>query len=198
MPTLLSQPISRQLLMAATLTPALVDVPATSYFMIDGQGDPGMSAEFDAAWETLEPLAATLWLLMEPDAHKRPMPLESIWWTTEDAHQEEGTWTLMVALPEGATIDHLFQTMATLRALGQELPAFEGLRFGRLAEGRAVQVLQRGSYQPDGPTYERMLHYAHEHGLCLTGLRHEIYLTDPRRSSPEPVEMLVRYPVCAS
>lgn len=195
MPTLLSKPITPDLLMAAAVTPVLVDVPATSYLMIDGKGDPSTSPDFDAAWATLEPLAATLWLLIVPDATPRPMPLESIWWTDEDGAREQGTWTLMVGLPEAATITHLEQAMETLRELDQALPAFHHLRFGRLTEGKAIQVLQRGPYQPDGPTFERLLHVAHEHGLTLTGLRHEIYLTDPRRSTPCPLELLLRYPV---
>lgn len=195
MPTLLSKPMTQDLLMAAAVTPALVDVPATSYLMIDGKGDPSTSAEFDAAWETLEPLAATLWLLVEPEAAPRPMPLESIWWTDEDGGQEQGIWTLMVGLPDGATITHLERALETLKELKRGLPAFEELRFGRMTEGQAVQVLQRGPYQPDGPTFERLLHFAHEHGLDFTGLRHEIYLTDPRRSTPCPLELLLRYPV---
>lgn len=195
LPTLLSKPVTQDLLMAAAVTPALVHVPSTSYLMIDGKGDPGTSAEFDAAWETLEPLATTLWLLIEPENTPRPMPLECIFWVDEG--QEQGVWTLMVALPDDATISHLEQAMGTLRELNQELPAFDGLRFGRLTEGQAVQVVQRGPYLPEGPTFERLLHFAHERGLNLTGLRHEIYLTDPRRSTPCPLELVVRYPVCA-
>ncbi|HEY9857085.1 MAG TPA: GyrI-like domain-containing protein [Stenomitos sp.] len=196
MPTLLSKPITPDLLMAAAVTPILVDVPAASYLMVDGKGDPSTSADFDAAWKTLEPLAATLWLLIEPDSAPRPLPpLESIWWTDEDDGQEQGVWTLMVALPDAATIIHLEQAMEALRELNQELPALDRLRFGRLTEGKAVQVVQRGPYLPDGPTFERLLHFAHAHGYSLTGLRHEIYLTDPRRSTPCPLELLLRYPV---
>lgn len=195
MPTLLAKPITPDLLMAAAVTPVLVDVPATSYLMIDGKGDASTSAEFDAAWETLEPLAATLWLLMDPDHNPRPMPLESLWWTDETGDHEQGIWTLMVSLPDGATLAHLEMALETLDELEQELPAFDKLRFGRVEEGQAIQVLQRGCYLPEGPTFERLLHYAHEHGLELSGLRHEIYLSDPRRATPCPLELLIRYPV---
>lgn len=198
MPTLLAKPITPALLMEVTVTPVLVDVPAASYLMIDGKGDPSTSAEFDAAWETLEPLAATLWLLMDPDYNPRPMPLESLWWTDSEGSHEQGTWTLMVGLPDGATLAHLEMALETLDELGQELPAFDQLRFGLLQEGQAVQLLQRGPYLPEGPTFERLLHFAHEHGLDLSGLRHEIYLSDPRRSTPCPLERLIRYPVAQS
>lgn len=194
MPTLLPKPITPKLLEPAALNPILVDVPATSYLMIDGKGDPSTSAEFDAAWQTLEPLSATLWLLMDPDYHPRPVPIECLW-RQDDAHHEQGTWTLMVSLPDDATLNHLEMALETLDELEQELPSFQKMRFGRVNEGQAVQVLQRGPTMPEGPTYERLLHFAHEHGLNLSGLRHEIYLSDPRRSNRCPLELLIRYPV---
>lgn len=195
MATFLLKKRPQDLLESATATPALVEVPAASYLMIEGQGDPGASAEFDAAWETLLPLAAALQRLLDPRASECPLPMESLRWTDESGGKEQETWTLMVALPEEATLAHLEKAMVALHAEGHQLPAFQSLRFGRLHEGRAVQLLHRGPASHDAPIIERLERFVQPHGLRLSGPRHEIYRGDPRRSDDGSLETLVLYPV---
>lgn len=197
MPSLLTKQTAWDLLLAATESPALVEVPATSYLMIDGQGDPATSPEFDAAWETLEPLATALWLLMDVTGTTRPMPLECLRWADETAGHEPGTWSLLAALPAAATLTHLEHAMEALHAVGQKLPAFQVLRFGRLNEGKSVQMLQQVADHTDDPATERLLSFVQQQGLCLAGTRHEIYLEDPRRAATGSVKAVLRYPVTA-
>lgn len=191
--TLLLDPAHPQVLAICDLGPALVDVPAASYLMIDGHGDPGTSAEFDLAYETLHPLAAELRRHASCQSGAGPVMLESLWWAG-DGH-EPGMWTLMASLPDDATIIHLEGALSALRARRQRLPAFHELRFGRLHEGRAVQMVHRGPYCDTGPTLVRLQRFARREGLRLSGLRHEIYLEDPRRTTPCPLETLLRFPV---
>lgn len=184
----------QDLLASATATPTLVEVPAASYLMIDGKGDPATSSAFDAAWETLRPLVSALHRLITPHS-ERPLALESLWWTPEDAPSDPEGWTLMAVLPEEATLTHLERALVRLHAKEASLPAFGDLRFGRLDEVKAVQMLQRGPYRHEGRALDRLNHFVRAHGLCLTGPRHEIYLGDPRRSAHGKLKTIVRHPV---
>ncbi|MFB8319122.1 GyrI-like domain-containing protein [Streptomyces sp. NPDC055954] len=53
-----------------------------------------------------------------------------------------------------------------------------------------------GPYDDEGPVLAA-LHdeYLAAHGLRMTGLHHEIYLSDPRRTEPAKLRTVLRQPV---
>ena len=56
-----------------------------------------------------------------------------------------------------------------------------------------------GSYDNEAATIDEMSKYVAEAGyiedLCDTRFHHEIYLTDPRRCSPEKLKTVIRHPI---
>ena len=44
-------------------------------------------------------------------------------------------------------------------------------------------------------TIDAILHFMDENGLKINGLHHEIYLSDPRKTAPEKMKTIIRYPV---
>ena len=69
----------------ATDEPALVDVPARPYLMIDGTGDPNTSREYQDAVTALYPLAYGLRKAVKDatGVAYTVMPLEALWWVPD-------------------------------------------------------------------------------------------------------------------
>jgi hypothetical protein len=75
-----------------------------------------------------------------------------------------------------------------------EIP-YDSATFEVLREGRAVQVLHVGPYDQEQPTVERIHRYLDAHGLVVKGRHHEIYISDPRRTSPAKLKTVIRFAV---
>ena len=72
---------------------------------------------------------------------------------------------------------------------------FDKLRYEKYAEGTVVQVLHLGPFSEEGPVIERMHEYAINQGYVLHKKHHEIYLSDPRRTTPEKLRTVIRQPI---
>ncbi len=51
------------------------------------------------------------------------------------------------------------------------------------------------AYADEGPTIQGLHRFAEAQGYHLHGLHHEIYLSDPRRTTPEKLKTVIRQPV---
>src|SRR5512137_186301 len=122
-------------------TVALVEVPAMSYLMIDGEGDPNTSKSYAEAIETLFAVAYTVKFsvkkLLEIDYGV--LPLESLWWaddmtafTTGD--KAKWKWTAMIMQPSFVTAKVVADAVADVKKK-KNPPAIGKLRFESLAEG---------------------------------------------------------------
>ena len=71
--------------------------------------------------------------------------------------------------------------------------------FFTLDEGLCVQCMHIGSYDSEPITVNVMRTYSNEQGyeFDLTDMRlhHEIYLSDPRKMSPEKLKTVIRIPI---
>ncbi|CAH0137173.1 GyrI-like domain-containing protein [Microbacterium sp. Bi121] len=181
----------------------LVDVPAMSYLMIDGHGDPNTSPEFTTAIEALYPIAYGLKFASKRDLDRdyTVMPLEGLWWADDHASftssrdKSAWHWTLMIMQPEW--VDHAMFADAVARASAKnpDVRADE-VRLESLHEGLCAQTLHVGSYDDEAPVLATMHdEFIPEHGLRLTGTHHEIYFSDPRRGDPANRRTLLRQPV---
>lgn len=188
-------------LYTATARPALVDVPALTYLMIDGHGDPNTAPEYAEAVQVLYAVAYAAKFAVRgaggPDL--AVMPLEGLWWAPDMSVFGTGDkgawdWTMMIMQPDPVTPEVIGQARA---AASSKAPAaaLARLRVAGLAEGRAAQVLHVGPYAAEGPTIERLHAFIAEQGLRRSGRHHEIYLGDPRRTAPERLRTVIRQPV---
>jgi hypothetical protein len=187
-------------LYAAKPAPAFVEAPELACFMIDGAGDPNGSPEFAAAVEALYSVSYGLKF-----AHKKAgkadwtvMGLEGLWWSEDMADFTAGNksgwkWTLLIVQPD-------FVAEADLTAAVEEAakkkgnPALGKLRFSRFKEGLSAQYLHTGSYAAEGPGIARLHDFIRENGKELSGLHHEIYLSDARRVPEEKLKTIIRQP----
>jgi hypothetical protein len=185
--------------------PAIVEVPALAFLMVDGRGDPGTSEAYHEALEALYGVAYTLkFSLKKADAERdfKVAPLEGLWWTDAAAptmaelqrDRDSWNWTMMIAVPDEITADEV-TAAARAAARRKELAAAQLVRLERLEEGLAAQLLHVGPYAEEEPTIARLHEFVIAQGYELRGRHHEIYLGDPRRTAPERLKTVLRHPV---
>lgn len=176
---------------AKTGEPVVVDVPARPYLMIDGAGDPNTSEEYRQAVEALYPLAYGLRAAVKTHTGDTyaVMPLEGLWWVPDMRRfglvdRSAWLWTAMICLPGSVTDVMAAEVLAAVTAK-KRLAAGSRARVEPFGDGMAAQVLHVGPYAAEGPTIESLHRFIADHGYTLVGKHHEIYLSDPRRGSPE-------------
>lgn len=192
---------SRQLYSAGH-QPALVDVPEFLFLMVDGHGDPNVSADYGQAVEALYSVSYAIKFALKRGPQEldyRVMPLEGLWWVPDMSQfsieqKADWGWTMMIRQPDEVDED-LFDEAVRKAAVKKSLPAASLLRLERFTERLAAQIMHIGPYAEEGPTIQRLHAFIADQGHDLVGKHHEIYLSDPRRAAPEKMKTIVRQPV---
>lgn len=177
-----------------------VDVPPMNYLMILGEGDPNTSDEYKAAVETLYSVSYALKFKIKKGPHGidyAVMPLESLWWLPGSAefifdNKAAMQWAAMIVQPDQVTPQLYEETRAQITR--KRLPALSRLRYETLHEGRAAQILHIGSWDEEAGSVEKLRRFIEDRGGRPRGRHHEIYLSDPRRTSPEKLRTIIRQP----
>ncbi len=185
---------------ASASKPALLDIPAMNALMVDGQGSPEAPA-YQEAVGSLYSVAYTLkFAFKKSKAIDYPvMALESLWWAEDISDFIEGRtqnwkWTALIILPDVVTKKDVAAAVAAVKAKAK-FPRFPLVRFEKLKEGKAGQILHVGPYSEVGRTIERLHTFIEESGYKLRGKHHEIYMNDPRRVAPEKLKTIIRHPI---
>lgn len=168
--------------------PTLIDIPVTHYLSINGHGQPG-GPEFQDAIGALYPMAYTIKMTRKFAGQESfPVaPLEGVYTAITD-------WQLLLPVPSIIHKKEVLQTAAKLVEKGKT-ESVQRVDLITRKEGRCLQALHVGPYDQVAETINVLKNYAAANGLELVGPHHEIYLSDPRRTAPEKLKTLVRYPV---
>ncbi len=185
---------------ASAKRPEIVDVPAMSFLMVDGAGDPNTSQAYRDALEALYVVAYTLKFALKKaeGINYRVAPLEGLWWSEDlDAFltgaKDNWLWTMMIAQPSIVTPAWVDKAMEEVQRKKAPV-ALALLRFERFHEGLSAQIMHIGPYATEAPTIQKLHDFIHIEGGTLTGHHHEIYLGDPRRAAPEKLKTVIRQP----
>lgn len=157
-----------------------VEVPALSYLMVDGEGDPNESPDYAQAVEALFSVAYTTKFMVKKgpgEIDYAVMPLEGLWWADDLAafakrERSQWKWTMMIMQPSFVSAEVTSAAVAEVRRR-KSLAAVDKLRLQTLSEGTCAQVLHVGPFTEEGPTIER-LHAFVEEQAALAGKHHEI------------------------
>lgn len=190
----------KELFTPPSKAPVLVDVPSLRFLMIDGQGDPNTSPEYEAAVQTLYSVAYSLRFALKKAGildYGVP-PLEGLWWAADmaaflAADRAAWQWTMLILTPDQVTRDWFDRAVTEARAKGA--PAVDRLRLDAYTEGRSAQIMHLGPYSAEGPTIQRLHAFIEAEGYALRGKHHEVYLSDPRRTAPDKMKTILRQPV---
>jgi len=180
----------------------VVDVPPLTYIMVDGEGDPNTSQQYQDAIQVLYALSYTLKFAIkrgEAQVDYVVMPLEGLWWVDEmdefDIDDKDAwKWTSMILQPEPVTPELFAEAFEEVQKK-KNLPALEKARLEELHEGLSAQIMHIGPYAEETPTIEKLHSFIRDNGYELSGKHHEIYLGDPRRAAPEKLKTVIRQPM---
>lgn len=181
--------------------PVVVDVPPLRFLMLDGKGDIG-GPTYQHAVEALYGLAyPTKFAAKKQLGLNYPvMPLEGLYY--DPSHSTAFTpemrdtldYRLLIMLPDEVPSEFVEEVRAKV-ASKKDLPRLSEVRVQTFSEGPSIQIMHVGPYAEETPTIERLLAFAAEKGLDVTGDHHEIYLGDPRKGDPAKLKTVLRYGV---
>lgn len=190
--------------------PAIIEVPEMTFIMIDGHGDPNTSEAYQTAIEVLYGLAYTVKMSKTGGRQLKGYydfvvpPLEGLW-STDTGVVETGItdknafcWTSMMRMPEFVTPE-VFEEVKI--HLSKKKPSLDSsiARLEVFTEGLCAQVMHTGSYDSEPATIHALKTFVAESGyrIDLSDKRkhHELYLNDPRKTSPEKLKTIIRYPI---
>ena len=189
--------------------PEIVTVPAMNYVAVEGAGDPNEEGgAYQRAIGVLYAVAYTLKMSartgrrIEGAFEYVVPPLEGFWWQNgvmgvDYADKSSFHWISVIRLPDFVTeADFQWARAEAERKKKLDCSAAE---FLTLREGLCVQIMHLGSYDSEPASVALMDEYLKKNGyqndLSDRRLHHEIYLSDPRKSSPEKWKTVIRHPI---
>jgi hypothetical protein len=178
-----------------------VDVPAMNFLMIDGVGDPNTAPAYKEAVEALYGVSYTLKFTVKKSPKGTDytvMPLEGLWWSgnMDDfirGNKNNWYWTAMIMQPDFITKEMVEKAKEDV-AKKKGLTNLGQLRFEKFREGLSAQIMYLGPFADEGPTITMIHEDIAQNDRKLRGKHHEIYLSDPRKTSPEKLKTIIRQP----
>ena len=189
--------------------PQIVNVPKANYIAIRGQGNPNEEGgAYQRAISVLYAVAYTLKMSYKTDykidgfyEYVVP-PLEGFWWQdgifgVDYSKKGEFNWISIIRLPDFITRENFDWAVKT--ASEKKKIDCSSAEFFTVEEGLCVQIMHIGSFDDEPASLEKMDKYLEENGyekdFSDTRLHHEIYLSDPRKSTPDKQKTVIRHPV---
>ncbi len=186
---------------AAPRNPVLIETKPASYLAISGTGAPGGTA-FQSCIEALYSMAFTIKMTRKfaGKGDYTVSKLEGLYWCEEtdgdfsSVPKDKWHWKLLIRTPDFIAPRDLKDAVAVLDKRGKKRLAPE-VKLETIDEGTCVQMLHVGPYEREKETIDKMIAFAGSKGLVAHGRHHEIYLSDPRRISPDKLKTILRLPV---
>jgi len=189
--------------------PEVIDIPAYSFLIIDGQGNPNSEA-FAECIGVLYSLSYAI--KMTPKKMETPpsgycdytvYPLEGIWDITDEAkktfdgtiNKDDLVFRLMIRQPDFVD-ESFFQQMLAQVKEKKPHPLLDQVKFETITDGPCVQMLHIGSYDDEPASFQIMEDFANAEGLTRLSKRHrEIYLSDFRKVPADKLKTVLRFQV---
>lgn len=190
--------------------PSIVEVPSMQYAAVRGHGDPNEpDGEYGRAVAVLYGISYTIKMSYKGSRKVDGFfeyvvpPLEGFWWMEGgapgvDYRNKSGfNWISIIRVPEFVTEEvFAWAKEEAQRKKGIDTSLAELIT---VSEGLCVQCLHIGSYNEEPATVAKMDRYLLEQGyendISDRRRHHEIYLSDPRKVSPERMKTVIRHPV---
>ena len=189
--------------------PQIVNVPKANYIAIRGQGNPNEEGgAYQRAISVLYAVAYTLKMSYKTDYKIAGFfeyvvpPLEGFWWQNgihgvDYSKKDEFNWISIIRLPDFITRENFDWAVKT--ASEKKKIDCSKAEFLTIEEGLCVQIMHIGSFDDEPASLEKMDKYLEENGyekdFSDTRLHHEIYLSDPRKSTPDKQKTVIRQPI---
>ncbi|HOI76915.1 MAG TPA: GyrI-like domain-containing protein [Methanofastidiosum sp.] len=182
----------------------IVNVPTMNFLTIIGKGNPNKSEEFQEAVEALYTVSYSI--KMSPKKGTAPKgyfeyvvpPLEGLWWISGEefnlTEKDRFEWKIMIMQPEFVN-NEIVKSAIESSKRNKDNPSIDKIKFESYDEGLSVQIMHVGSYDEEKETIKKMKEFIKDNNLTENGLHHEIYLSDPRKISPNSLKTVLRQPI---
>lgn len=188
--------------------PVLIHLPSYNFFMISGKGNPNDKA-FSEYVGVLYSLAYGIKMSLKKriditnNAEYTVYPLEGVWDISEEEKEEFNgkvnkdslIFDLMIRQPDFVTREFADEILSITKKKKPHV-LFDNVKFDRIVEGQCVQMMHVGSYDSEPKSFEIMENFCVNNGLQrLTKQHREIYLSDPRKVTPDKMKTVLRFKV---
>jgi len=196
------------------IEPVLIKIPEMKFVAIQGKGNPNEpDGDYQKALEVLYGIQYTIKMskksTFQIDGYFDFVvaPLEGLWWSeldslvsgamTDGFDKSKFNWISMIRLPEYVN-ENVFG-WAKAEVEKKKKINTEKAYLYKFDEGLCVQCLHVGSYDEEPKTMalidEFILRKKHRNDVSETRKHHEIYLSDPRKTSVDKLKTMIRIPV---
>ena len=189
--------------------PGIVDVGRANYIAVRGKGDPNEEGgAYQQAIGVLYAVAYTLKMSYKTeyriDGYYEYVvpPLEGFWWQdgiagVDYSDKSSFNWISVIRLPEFVSRED-FEWAAKTAAKKKKTDC-SCAEFLTIDEGLCVQMMHSGPYDDEPETVRVMDEFLEANGYVNdfsdTRMHHEIYLSDPRKVTPDKWKTVIRHPV---
>lgn len=186
--------------------PTKLVIPEMKYFTIAGSGNPN-SGPFKEQIEILYGLSYAIRMMpkkgITPEGYFEytVFPLEGHWDLDEEGrklnylNKDHLVYKLMIRQPDFVT-EELFQYAMDSVKQKNANPDVNNVQFENITEGLCVQAMHLGSYDGESETFRLMEEYCSQNHLKRAEKTHkEIYISDPRKTTPEKLKTVLRFKV---
>lgn len=189
--------------------PEIVDVPQMNFIAVKGSGDPNPEdSEYKKAVGLLYGVAYTIKMSKKTDHRMEGYfdfvvpPLEGLWWQNENglmdySHKENFNWISLIRIPDFVSREEF--DWAIREASQKKKQDFSKVEYFSFTEGLCVQCMHNGPYEDEPATVDLMDNFIETQGYenDFSGNRrhHEIYLSDPRKTTPDKLKTVIRHPI---
>jgi len=182
----------------------VVEVPEMQFIMIDGQGSPGDSQEYQDAMATLYPVAFKIKFFSKKMGKDYVVaPSEGLWYADDmidfrAGNRDKWKWTMMILTPDWISKKIFNEAIDFTEEKKPKLTKqLAKLRFEKYFEGKAAQIMHIGPFSEEAATIDKIHEFIDKIGGKFNGhfqKHHEIYLSDPRKAKPERMKTVIRQP----
>lgn len=189
--------------------PQIVEIPKMNFAAVRGKGDPNKpESGYKNAIGLLYAVSYTVKMSYK-GSHTIAgyfdyvvPPLEGFWKQEgvdgiDYSDKDSFEWISVIRLPDFVTEEEF--DWAKAEAGKKKKIDCSAVEFFSLEEGLCVQIMHTGTYDSEPESVLKMETFLEENGFendfSEERLHHEIYLSDPRKTSPEKCRTVVRHPI---
>lgn len=179
--------------------PELKEFTNLNFLTLLGKGEPA-GTNFTKSVEALYPLAYAIRKIYKQKEMIFSVPkLEGLWWVNSEKSaleipRNEWHWKLLIRMPDFVDID-VFKQARNESSKKKGIDLINKIEFESINEGICVQIMHIGPYSTEPSTIKEMEGFIAENKLKKNGLHHEIYISDPRKTTPDKMKTILRQPV---
>ena len=189
-------------LYSAPKAPALKTIPAQSYIMISGRGDPN-DTDFSNRVGALYSLAYAVKMAYKANTLPKEIsdfavyPLEGVWARADSGPfaKEKLEYTIMIRQPDFISEEMVAAALEQVKAK-KPSPLLKEIRYEAMPGGLCVEILHTGPFDEEPASFAKMDSFIEEHGLKrLENCHREIYLSNANRTPKSRLKTILRYSV---